>query len=295
MPPLHLEIYMPTNLTGNTIASTYDQLLHIDGGPTATPKPVYSGTGTATALRVSTVNVEVDNLRFDGNSITSTNTNGNLNFTPNGSGSVVITNVSFASMSQARTALGLGTIATQDSDNVSITGGSISGATFTGNVPITSITDINYGIFYDLSDQTFTAVTATPVTFDTVGITDDISVVSNTRITFANAGTYEITTRLQFSNSGTSDRLADIWFRLDGADIPNSASEISVPKVGDGGRITHTITGILTVTAGQYIETIVAVANASVTLNYQAPLVTPGDPIDRPAVPSAILVARRIS
>jgi hypothetical protein len=45
---------MPTNLTGNTIASTFDQLLHVDDGPTATEKTVYSGTGVATALKVGT-------------------------------------------------------------------------------------------------------------------------------------------------------------------------------------------------------------------------------------------------
>lgn len=37
---------MPTNLTGSTIASTFDQLLHVDDGTAATEKTVYATTGT---------------------------------------------------------------------------------------------------------------------------------------------------------------------------------------------------------------------------------------------------------
>jgi hypothetical protein len=124
---------MATNLTGNTIASTYDQLLHVDDGPTATEKTVYSGTGVATALKVGTVSASVENIRFDGNTVSSINTDGNLNFTPNGTGSVVISKVTFSDQSQARTALGLGTMATQNSGAVAITGGTVSGVTFSGS------------------------------------------------------------------------------------------------------------------------------------------------------------------
>lgn len=50
---------MPTNLTGNTIASTYGQLLHVDGGATSTRKTVNDGDGTATALKVGTTSAAV--------------------------------------------------------------------------------------------------------------------------------------------------------------------------------------------------------------------------------------------
>jgi hypothetical protein len=58
---------MPTNLTGSAINATYDQLLHIDDGPTATEKVVYSGTGVTTAMKLGTVSVSVDNIQLDGN------------------------------------------------------------------------------------------------------------------------------------------------------------------------------------------------------------------------------------
>ena len=69
---------MTTNLTSQTIAATYNQLLHVADGPTTTSKTVYSGTGTATALKVATTHVEVDNVRLDGNTLSTIDTNGNL-------------------------------------------------------------------------------------------------------------------------------------------------------------------------------------------------------------------------
>ena len=73
---------MPTNLTGSTIASTFDQLLHVDDGPTATEKTVYSGTGVATALKVGTASASVDNVQIDGNTIRTLNSNGDLTLAP---------------------------------------------------------------------------------------------------------------------------------------------------------------------------------------------------------------------
>jgi len=123
---------MATNLTGNTIASTYSQLLHVDGGPAAGEKIVYSGTGTATALKVGTGSASVDNLQLDGNTIVSTNTNGDINLTPNGTGTVVVSKIDIQS----------GTIV---SNNATITGGAISGVTFTGS--FTGLTLIESGTF----------------------------------------------------------------------------------------------------------------------------------------------------
>jgi len=144
---------MPTNLTGSTIASTYDQLLHVDDGPTASEKIVYSGTGVATALKVGTVSASVGNLSLTGNTLSSTNTNGNIVLAPNGTGSVSATKVAItggtitgitdlavadggtgaSTAANARTNLGLGTMATQNSNSVSITGGAISGVTLSGS------------------------------------------------------------------------------------------------------------------------------------------------------------------
>lgn len=290
---------MPTNLTGSTIASTFDQLLHVSDGPTATPKTVYSGTGVATAMKLGTQSVEFDNIKLDGNIISVTNTNGNLNFVPNGTGNITIGNVNITSGSIT----GITDLAVADGGTGAssltgyVKGNGTSPFTASATIPITDVANLNYGIFYDLSDQSFVADTPTAVEFDTTGIVDDVSVVSSTRITFANAGTYQVASRLQFENSAAAnDYNVDVWFRLDGTDIPNSASQLAIPRQNAvNGRMTHAVTGLLTVTAGQYLEVVVAVENAAVTLHYDPAKTTGGgDPYDRPNVPSAIIAIERI-
>lgn len=123
---------MPINLTGSTVASTYSQLLHVDGGPAAGEKVVYSGTGVPTAVKIGTGSASVDNLQLDGNTIVSTDTNGDINLTPNGAGTVVISKADIQS----------GTIV---SNNATITGGAISNVTFTGS--FSGITLIESDVF----------------------------------------------------------------------------------------------------------------------------------------------------
>ena len=84
---------MATNLPGNKVKDTYNQLLHIDGGVEAAEKVVRSGTGTASALSLGTGSASVDNIKFDGNTISTIDTNGNLILSPNGSGAVQIANL----------------------------------------------------------------------------------------------------------------------------------------------------------------------------------------------------------
>lgn len=183
---------MATNLTGQTIASTYDQLLHVDDGPTATEKTVYSGTGVATALKVGTESVSVENIQFNGNTISTLDTNGNLVLSPNGTGSVSAAKVAItggtitgitdlavadggtgaSTAADARTNLGLGTIATQNANNVSITGGSITNVTFTGS--FSGITAIDSTTF--TTSNTTTGLTLTSNTLSADGTDTNIDI-----------------------------------------------------------------------------------------------------------------------
>jgi hypothetical protein len=294
---------MPTNLTGSTIADTYAQLLHIDGGPDATEKTVYSGTGVTTALKVGTQSVSVDNIKIDGNTISSTNTDGNINLTPNGSGTVNITNLALTSGSVAvdNILIDGNTISSTDTNgNVNLTPNGTGSVVVSkidvtaGTVPFSVLAGRAYASFYDVTDQTGSTSVATAVKFGTTDVTGSgITMVTDgtnlTRLTFAAAGTYMIAPSLQAANSDAADHDLTVWFALNGGAIANSATKVTVPKAADGGNTAFQIVFYVTVTAGQYIQVMWLPENTAVTLDY-----TPAGAI-APAIPSAIIVSERIA
>jgi len=339
---------MPINLTGATIASTYDQLLHVDDGPTATEKTVYSGTGVATAMKVGTQSASVGNVQLTGNTVQATT--GDL---------TLGSNIAFASDLNARTALGLGTMATQNANNVALTGGTISGVTFTGSfsgltlvesttlatsaatagvnlngntlaadgtdtdidinitpkgtgevnvtnidvisgkVPFNTITNRAYASFFDAgtTDQTGSTTDATAVKWATAAVTGaGVTVASDSRITFAAAGTYRINASLQFNNSTNTVRTVKLWFALNGTNIADTGAKITVPKNSEGGTDLTAYEVFVTVTAGQYVEMYWYPSDVSATLHYIAPVAaSPGVTPAIPAVPPAIVVVERIA
>lgn len=294
---------MPTNLTGSTIADTYAQLLHIDGGPDATEKTVYSGTGVTTALKVGTQSVSVDNIKIDGNTISSTDTDGNINLTPNGSGTVNITNLALTSGSVAVDNIlidGNTVSSTNTNGNINLTPNGTGSVVVSkidvtaGTVPFSVLSGRAYAAFCDVTDQTGSTSAATAVKFGTVdvagsGITMVTDGTNLTRLTFAAAGTYMVAPSLQLANSDTADHDITVWFALNGANIANSATKLTVPKAADGGNLAFQIVFYVTVTAGQYVQVMWLPENVAVTLDYTAAGAI------APAIPSAIISSERIA
>lgn len=288
---------MPTNLTATKINATFGQLLHIDGGPDATEKPVYSGNGVSTALRLGIDSLSVGNIRLQGGQISATAGTVQINDIAITSGSISgITDLAIADggtgasdASTARTNLGLGTIATQAANNVAITGGSITGVT----IPFSSVSERKYGMFSDIQDQTGSTSAATAVLFRTNEITGaGVSIVSNSQITFDTAGTYMIAPNLQFNNTDGADHTVTVWLMLNGSNVARSATKISIPKTTDGGTTFFQIVFYQPVTAGQYVEIMWVPSNTAVTIDHTA---AAAGPPSIPAIPSAIVVTERIA
>jgi hypothetical protein len=279
---------MPTNLTSSTIASTFGQLLHIDGGPAGTEKIVYSATGVATALKLGTTSASVGNIRLSGNVISAV------------SGVLTLgAAIGFENAVAARTAMGLGTLATQAANNVNITGGTVTGVSYTGTVPFNNIINLAYASFYDAgtTDQTGSTTARTAVKWATAAITGaGITVASNSRITLTAAGTYRVNASLQFVNNVNAVVTVDFWFAKNGTNIASSAGRLTVPKSSEGGTNILAFEIFETVAAGDYLELYWHPSNVSARLYYIAPLAEiVGTQPAIPAVPPAIVVVQRIA
>lgn len=200
---------MPTNLTGSKIKDTYSQLLHVDGGPAASEKVVYSGTGVATALSVGTGSASVDNLKFDGNTISSTNTNGDINITPNGTGAVVIPTATFTTLN-----------ATTFSTTAAAAHIDLTGATFTADG-----TDTNISI-------TLVPKGTGKIVADGVGINGGVisTTTTNQNLTLSPNGTGEIvaTSPFGYGGSGTGGTVTQATSRTTGVTLNKLSGQITL-------------------------------------------------------------------
>ena len=172
----------------------------------------------------------------------------------------------------------------------------VDGTTITATNGIISINavppaSLNFGFFYDTTNQTNpVASTANIATFNTIGSSNQVTVVSGTQITPANAGTYNIvfTVSLQKTNPG-SPTISSIWLRYNGVDISNSRQDIETPNQTSLLFVTGSYTQVMA--AGSNIELVWSSPDTAVQFSFLSAAVGPV----RPATPSAKMTLTRIS
>lgn len=82
-----------------------------------------------------------------------------------------------------------------------------------------------YGAFHDTTNQTAAANTPTAITYNSTDYSDNVSIGTPTsRVVMSTAGLYNIQFSIQFTNSSASVDDVAVWLRVNGADVPNSAS-----------------------------------------------------------------------
>ena len=152
----------------------------------------------------------------------------------------------------------------------------------------------NYGSFYDTTDQPLSnTTTAQVVGLNTILEANGISVVSGSRITFADVGTYSLTFSIQITNLANSIEKAVFWIRKNGVDYPNSATELDLHArkgAGNPNRQVITINYVATFIANDYLQ--VWWSGSSTDLKIEA-LPAGTSPV-YPAIPSIILTAVQI-
>ena len=140
-----------------------------------------------------------------------------------------------------------------------------------------------YGSFYDTTTQTATVInTAKAITFNTTDLSNGVFIGSPTsRMIVDSEGIYNFDTSFQLDKTSGGTAEFYFWFRLNGTDVPDSASQIRIQ--GNNGEIFSSLNYFFDLKANDYVELMFSVSDLSVEL--LSVVATP--PV--PAIPSIIL------
>ena len=138
------------------------------------------------------------------------------------------------------------------------------------------------------------AVANTPqaITFDTNNVLLKAAHSTSTdpsRITVNETGGYLISFSGQSSLGIGAIATLDIWFRINGTDVANSNTKITLVNASDQKKTT--IVRAISMTAGQYLEVVMSGDTTNLSLLATVAGVTP----TRPATPSATILLAKIS
>ena len=155
--------------------------------------------------------------------------------------------------------------------------------------------DFPYGAFQDSTDQVAVSTTvAYPVTFNTTDFSNGVTVVSNSRITVANAGLYNLQFSIQLTNTTNSSHDVDIWFRVNGTNVPASNSRFGLAprkSPGDPYHIIAALNYFVSLNATDYVEIMWRTNDVGVYIEHYPVSASP----TRPAIPSAIATMTFVS
>ena len=146
-----------------------------------------------------------------------------------------------------------------------------------------------YGSFYDTTTQTAAVInTAYAMTLDTLVSSVDISTGTPTsRIYATYSGTYNIQFSAQFTSTSGAAQLVYVWPRINGVDVPYSATKIALQ--GAAPEVAAAWNFVLPMVGGDYIELMWSANDTRVKILAQAP-VAPA-----PAIPSVIVTVTFVS
>lgn len=167
-------------------------------------------------------------------------------------------------------------------DTLTITGPDLSGYA----------TQRDYISAYDTQTQLLTssevnAGTAKPVLVRSTASAQDISIVSNSRITVTKTSVYNLQFSLQLENTGGggSGSTVEIWLSQDGNAVPDSNTQVSVNT--NSPYVVAAWNFVVPLTAGHYVELMWYTDNHHIEM----PAIAAGD---RPRVPSAIITLTEV-
>jgi hypothetical protein len=158
----------------------------------------------------------------------------------------------------------------------------------TGLEVIESLKTLNaFGSFIDLNTQTTSANTPTPMRMSETTMAMDVSIDEETKMVVEQDGIYNVQFSAQiYRTSGGSTQHVDIWFRVNGVDIDNSNTKVTILNDHYHNPAWNFF---IRLNSGDYVEIMWATTSNTIELIYEN-----GSSI-HPAIPSVIATINRIN
>jgi len=150
-----------------------------------------------------------------------------------------------------------------------------------------------FGNFWDEITQTNPdPAVANAMNYRTTGDSADVSIVDNSRITFANAGVYNIEFSVQISKTNGSSSDIYIWLRHNNVDVPFSATALTIQ--GNTQKLVAAWNFFETVQAGDNVQIMWTSTDSSVILHFAPSVPSNGVHPYIPETPSVILTVHQV-
>ena len=154
----------------------------------------------------------------------------------------------------------------------------------------------SYGAFYDTTNQPFLTIgTPQAVRINSQYIATGVSVIGGTKITFANAGVYNLSFSLQAKNPDNAIHDFECWLKYNGNNYPNSATRFDMQPRKNSGLPSYLVANFeltgAAQNAGDYVEVYWHSGSTQISLAEFPAQVSPSIP----EVPSVIVNVHQIA
>lgn len=172
----------------------------------------------------------------------------------------------------------------------------VTATTFTGitrGVKGTTNTSHDPGVAVTEAAAVASATSSQTIGFDTTVYSNKVTIVSDDEITFAESGVFNIQFSLQFLNFTTALDDVVVWFRLNGSDVPESASvqQVGTKHGSRPGAIILALNIMQSVSAGDNVQLYWNSASGNTVLGTFPAGTTPV----YPTAPAAILTVTQVA
>lgn len=153
-------------------------------------------------------------------------------------------------------------------------------------------TNVSYGAWSDSTDQPGSTVAGVAMTYNTQDISDGVTLNNGSEITVPNTGVYDLQFSSQLRNTDNAQHEVVIWFKVNGTDVPNSATRITVPARKNNNIYGYAVAAwniMLSLNSNDYVEIYWLTSSALVTMEHDTATAT------HPAIPSVIVTLQQVS